>query len=158
MIRLAISGACLSEGALSDRNDVLKAFDLTFNSVAATLESMLRLVGADALADRVRPSKRRPGRTRIPYDEREEERRRTPRTRRERSDPSPKPTVVATSTVKRVTVKGSTVQKAVPPIKEEPASREPAVPLAGLREIPVRELQQVSIGPRTAVRDRTRTS
>ncbi len=46
-----------------DRNRAVEEYDRTFLGVARTLETLYRLAGEDELADQVRPSVRRPGRT-----------------------------------------------------------------------------------------------
>lgn len=52
-----------AEDTLIRKNRALDAFNTTFRGVAGTLESLFRLAGEPDLADRVRPSSRRPGTT-----------------------------------------------------------------------------------------------
>lgn len=55
--------------ALHDRNEALEAFNRDFLHVARIVEGLLRRAGLDDLADRVRPSTRRRGTTRVPFVE-----------------------------------------------------------------------------------------
>ena len=57
--------------ALHDRNEALVAFNNEFLHVARIVEGLLRRAGLDDLADRVRPSTRRRGTTRVPFVEKE---------------------------------------------------------------------------------------
>ncbi|MCP3959590.1 MAG: hypothetical protein GY719_17210 [bacterium] len=66
-LRVALTdvGRETKEAALTllDRNRAIKEYDQMFGGIARTLESLYRLAGEPELADQVRPSVRRPGRT-----------------------------------------------------------------------------------------------
>lgn len=55
--------------ALHDRNEALEAFNRDFLHIARIVEGLLRRAGLDDLAERVRPSTRRRGTTRVPFAE-----------------------------------------------------------------------------------------
>lgn len=55
-----------AEAALMDRDRALGAYDEAFRHVAGTLTHLFALAGLPELAERVRPSVRRPGRTAVP--------------------------------------------------------------------------------------------
>ncbi len=52
-----------AQGTLADKNTAIAAYDTSFSRVAKFLEGLFTLAGETALADRVRPSTRRPGQT-----------------------------------------------------------------------------------------------
>jgi hypothetical protein len=60
---------CDTTLALCDRNVALEAFNRDFLHVARIVEGLLRRADLDDLADRVRPSTRRRGLTRVPFVE-----------------------------------------------------------------------------------------
>ncbi len=53
-----------TENAFLDKEEAIKAYDQLFTRAARTFEDWCRLIGRDELADRIRPSESRPGRTR----------------------------------------------------------------------------------------------
>jgi hypothetical protein len=52
-----------AQGTLADKNAAIAAYDTAFSRASKVLEGIFTLAGETALADRVRPSTRRPGQT-----------------------------------------------------------------------------------------------
>ena len=52
-----------AQGTLADKNTAIAAYDIAFSRASKVLEALFLLAGETALADRVRPSARRPGQT-----------------------------------------------------------------------------------------------
>jgi hypothetical protein len=52
-----------AQGTLADKNDAMDAYDSAFSRTANLLVGLFTFAGESALADRVRPSARRPGQT-----------------------------------------------------------------------------------------------
>ncbi len=62
-----------TEDAFLAKQEATSAYDLLFLRAARIFEDSCRLVGRDELADRIRPSEKRPGRTQVPPPENPEE-------------------------------------------------------------------------------------
>ena len=52
-----------AQGTLADKNVAIAAYDMAFSGASKVLEGIFTLAGETVLADRVRPSTRRPGQT-----------------------------------------------------------------------------------------------